>query len=337
MKKICKYIIPLLLLLLVHSSAVCAAGDIDPDRDVKLTISYQDGNTPLAGAEFRIYLVATLDENGKLAVTDTFNQFHVDIRGDNDAAWKDLASTLEGYVLRDNIAPEDSGKTDENGYLVFPEDGKKLTQGLYLVLGQRHTQGKYRYDASPFMVMLPLQNVSQNEWSYEVDVSPKYDSTKIPDTPAAITRKVLKVWDDGGRKQSRPAEVTVQLLRDGKVYDTVKLNADNNWRYKWSDLDDSYTWKVVEKECKGYTARVERDGITFVITNTAASGGSKSLGSSDSSDSSGTSEPSGVTTSTESRLPQTGQLWWPVPMLLMMGLLFIVIGLIRRRRMEDET
>ena len=36
--------------------------------------------------------------------------------------------------------------------------------------------------------------------------------------------------------------------------------------------------------------------------------------------------------STGSRLPQTGQLWWPVPVLIAAGLVLIVFGLIRRRK-----
>jgi LPXTG-motif cell wall-anchored protein len=32
------------------------------------------------------------------------------------------------------------------------------------------------------------------------------------------------------------------------------------------------------------------------------------------------------------KLPQTGQLWWPIPMLVCAGLLLIIIGLLRRRR-----
>lgn len=31
------------------------------------------------------------------------------------------------------------------------------------------------------------------------------------------------------------------------------------------------------------------------------------------------------------KLPQTGQLWWPVPVLLAAGLLFVVLGLVKRR------
>ena len=88
-----------------------AAGSIDLNQDVSLTISYQDGNTPLVGAEFDIFLVATVDEYGELTTTKDFAQFHVNIRGKDDEAWRTLASTLEGYVLRDDISPADSAKT----------------------------------------------------------------------------------------------------------------------------------------------------------------------------------------------------------------------------------
>ena len=37
------------------------------------------------------------------------------------------------------------------------------------------------------------------------------------------------------------------------------------------------------------------------------------------------------------KLPQTGQLWWPVPVLVCAGLACIAVGLIRRRRGQDEV
>lgn len=329
--KLCKRMIPALLAMLMLSTAAFAAGSIDRKQDVKLTISYQDGGTPLAGAEFSIYLVASADENGELTTEDAFQQFNVDIRGKNDDAWRTLASTLEGYVLRDNIAPTDSGNTDANGYLRFPTGNARLTPGLYLVLGSRHTQGGLRYDVMPFMVMLPTQDAEKGEWVYDVLVSPKHDSSEIPDTPSTITRKVLKVWDDADNK-NRPTEVIVQLLRDGEVYDTVTLNDENNWRYTWSNLDDSYTWTVVEKECEGYTVQVEQDGITFVITNTYET----DIPDNPTPD---VPVPPDVTPSAPNNpsLPQTGQTWWPVPLLLMGGLSFIIVGLICRKRKGNEA
>ena len=30
-------------------------------------------------------------------------------------------------------------------------------------------------------------------------------------------------------------------------------------------------------------------------------------------------------------IPSTGQLWWPVPLLVLMGIMCVIIGLVRRR------
>lgn len=137
------------------------------------------------------------------------------------------------------------------------------------------------------------------------------------------------MWNDDRHENQRPKEIIVQLLRDGKVYDMVTLNKDNNWRYTWSGLGSSYTWTVVEKENSGYTVQVERDGITFVITNTYVPEEPEPTEPTEPT-------PTKPTNPTKPNLPQTGQLWWPVPVLLIAGLLFVILGLIRRRRFDDE-
>lgn len=50
-----------------------------------------------------------------------------------------------------------------------------------------------------------------------------------------------------------------------------------------------------------------------------------------------TTAPTSNSTSPNKKLPQTGQLWWPVPVLMCMGLGCIIIGLIRRREEQDEA
>lgn len=320
-KRLISICLSLLLVFMLLPVSALAAGRIDLDQDVGLTITYQDHGTPLSDAVFNIYLVATVNAYGELETTEQFKIFNVDIPGKADDTWRALASTLEGYVLRDNIAATDSGKTDRNGQIAFPTGGKRLTAGLYLVLGERHTQDGYRYDATPFMVMLPSLDKENNVWSYDVAVSPKFDRSKIPGSSGddTITRKVLKVWEDKGQEKDRPEEVIVQLLRDGKVFDTVTLNAANNWRYTWTALDNGYSWTVVEKETDNYTVEVTQEGITFVVKNTHNE-----------------DIPDKPTTPTKPTLPQTGQLWWPVPVLIAAGLLFVVIGLLRRRGAADE-
>lgn len=333
-KKTTGIFLVLMTVVLLLPVQALAAGSIDLSSDKTMTISYQDGNTALSGAEFSIYLVATVDEYGELTATEDFSQFHVNIRGEDDAAWKTLASTLEGYVLRDNVPSADHGKTDKQGLLSFPTGENKLTAGLYLVLGSRHSQRGTIYDAQTFMVFLPTLDREENDWLYDVIVHPKFDKHDEPGGPDddTITRKVLKVWKDDSNEKERPKEVIVQLLRDGKVYDTVTLNKANNWRHTWNNLDASYRWTIVEKELDDYTVEVTREGITFVVTNTYTD------------DIPDNPPPTGPTTPTDPTppkpgkptLPQTGQLWWPVPVLTAAGLLLVIAGLLRRRGAENE-
>ncbi len=92
-------------------------------------------------------------------------------------------------------------------------------------------------------------------------------NTYHPDVPTT-DKKVVKIWDDAGHTDKRPAGIVVELLRDGVVYDTVTLSEANNWSYHWTELDPSYTWTVNEKYVPdGYTATVTTSGNTFVLTN----------------------------------------------------------------------
>lgn len=104
------------------------------------------------------------------------------------------------------------------------------------------------------------------EWVYNTELFCKYDSEIVPNQ---VVRKVQKVWEDDGNEKKRPQSISVQLLENGKVVDTVVLNRDNNWEYTWKNLDGGSVWQVVEAETpEGYTVSVVREGAVFVMTNT---------------------------------------------------------------------
>ena len=189
--------------LCLLTSVAQAAGSIDLTRKPTLTLTYRDGKTALSGAKFSIYRVADADETGELTVRSEFDELDLDIRGKNDRRWREMAQTLESYVLRRELTPADSGKTDKTGMLTFPTQGKTLAAGLYLVIGERHTQGGNDYDAEPFFVLLPTQDLENNEWVYDVSANVKFGKTPVPDDGDTVTRKVLKVWDDDGAAQKR--------------------------------------------------------------------------------------------------------------------------------------
>ena len=312
--------------LCLLTSVAQAAGSIDLTRKPTLTLTYRDGKTALSGAKFSIYRVADADETGELTVRSEFDEFDLDIRGKNDRRWREMAQTLESYVLRRELTPADSGKNDKTGMLTFPTQGKMLAAGLYLVIGERHTQGGNDYDAEPFFVLLPTQDLENNEWVYDVSANVKFSKTPVPDDGDTVTRKVLKVWDDDGAENSCPQEITVELLRNGKVYDTVKLSERNNWRYTWLDLDADARWSVTEKTVSGYTVSITREGITFVVTNTKKP---------DRTDTPDTpvkpSNPSKPSSPAKPTLPQTGAVWWHVEALALSGLVFLILGALDRK------
>ncbi len=310
--RICRILLCLLLMALLPVQTL-AAGNIDPERPVSLTLSFQDDGVPLTGAQFDAFLVATVDVRGELTATADFAQFNVNIRGENDDAWRALASTLEGYILLNQIAPTDSGLTDENGQLRFPCEAGSLPLGLYLVMGRRHVQDGNAYETEPFMVHLPGRDAQQNAWVYDVEAKVKFVSVPEADeTPVGL--RVIKVWKDNGYTQRRPQEIVIRLLQDGEVYESVTLSQENNWRHEWETLEAGHEWTVVEEPVADYSVEVVQEGVTFVVTNTYER-----------------ETPPG-----EPSLPQTGQLWWPVPVLTAGGLLLIVLGLLRRRGAEDE-
>ena len=89
------------------------------------------------------------------------------------------------------------------------------------------------------------------------------------------------------------------------------LSQENNWEYTWSDLDGGSKWQIVEANVpNGYTVTTTQESNIFVLTNTYPS-----------------KQPS--------KLPQTGMLWWPAPLLVCVGLLFLITGIILRYKQDD--
>ena len=115
--------------------------------------------------------MAEPDENGQLTATEQFRNFDLNIDGTDEDGWKALASTLEGYVLRDGLAPAAGAATDEQGLAAF-----QLPCGLYLITTGLHTQNGLIYETAPCLTMVHAFDSDSGEWLYEVTVQPKFES-----------------------------------------------------------------------------------------------------------------------------------------------------------------
>lgn len=293
----------MLLCVLLCSGGAFAAGEINLTADTSLTISAVYEQSPISGMQFDAYLISNVDDCGELTPTASFEdrKEELDIRGKNDSAWQSMAETLEREILlNESIKPSRSAVTDENGIAKFTD----IPMGLYLVIGTGVTRGDYVYTVSPFFVMLPEQDLTTNTWNYQVVAN-----AKLSQNPLEADYRVIKVWKDDCHKSQRPKYISIQLMCDGKAYgDPVTLPEDGRWEHTWENLEVNHKWTVTEKTQTGYAEPViEQKGYQFTVTNTCNKTGSTS------------------------KLPQTGQLWWPVPLLLCGGLILVAAGLIRRK------
>lgn len=331
-----------------------------------LTIS--TGYSALAGVDVDIYLIAEFVNTsyyGELEWTETAESY--DLSDDfSSVDWSSVADTLAGYFVRDSVEATASGELDSSGSVTF--DG--LTLGVYLVVFNGGTEslttGGYKYTLSPYCVTIPALD-STDEWDADTDDFDVTSNAKISRTQTSSGGgggggsdtekvKVRKVWEDDD-EDDRPEEITVQLLRNGKVYDEVTLSEDNDWSYTWSGLDADYTWKVVEADVPdGYEMSRTKSGTTTVITNSAEEDEEEpeeDTGEDEEPEEEDEEEPEDEDEDesepeeedesepeeeepeepeeSEEELPQTGVLWWPVPLLACAGIACLLIGMLRRR------
>lgn len=106
---------------------------------------------------------------------------------------------------------------------------------------------------------------------YEADV----DGMTITNThvPATTNIYVEKVWK-GDTEADRPERITVDVLADGKVVESMELTAADNWTGSLLDMPayangKAIVYTVEEKAAEGYTAAYSTNANGgFVITNT---------------------------------------------------------------------
>ena len=127
-----------------------------------------------------------------------------------------------------------------------------------------------------------------------------------PSNPLDLT--VRKVWS-GDKAMDRPSSVTVTLYNGETVYETVRLDASNNWTYTWKDPDVYGNWQITESNIpKGYVPSYSVSGKVVTVTNTRS-------------------------------LIQTGQLNWPIWVLVSAGLVLVFLGgaMLARKKRENNA
>jgi hypothetical protein len=302
----------LLLVTWLPPVGVCAAETLDPTRDCELIIEFLHQDQPIPGAPYCLYQIAAWSADGELSMRDDFSAYPVDFTTMTQEKYRALAQTLDSYVKMDQLEPDFAGYANEYGF----GELTGLKPGLYLLAGLRYIGEGGMYTFAPSIISVPTRDSSEDPWMYNVRVLPKC-SFQPHGGMGVTTKKVLKIWDDFGNEATRPKSIEVILLCNGEPYDTVELSAQNGWSYVWEDLVAGEEWLVVEVVPEDYSVLIMDDGLVTKIINTNNT----------------TPPPSDP----EEDLPQTGQTWWPMPLLMVLGVVLIAAGVRINRGSKHEA
>ncbi len=307
-----KHITPLICLVALCMVMFCplsvqAATPLDPTADASLTLHYQKEEQAFSDLSISIYRVAEAFPDGTFELIEPFSSYPINIHNITvQEQWKNTAVTLSSYIVADQLMPYREATTNDTGTAAF----EHLETGLYLVseVVAENNSGTYVFDQ--FMVYLPTP---QPDGSFDYDVEAK---PKCVDYVPKTEYRVTKLWQDAGKQTERPEEITVDIYKDGELWETQILGASNNWSYVWYVSDEDHSkWTVVERATPdAYTVTVQQNGNSFSIINTHKS----------------------ITDIPDS--PQTGDtsnITLYIMLMCISGIMLIVLGIYNRRHKEQ--
>lgn len=322
------------------------------------------------GMVWDIYRTGDALEDGTLKPDKKFSGYRIPSKMEHREEIQTLAYTFESYINIRNVKPVDSRAADDKGTAVFTD----LAEGWYTAVPRQLVKDGMLYESGPVMVCVSSYEIYSDVWGTDVRVCPKVNkNTKIPENKKKI---VIRYEPDPTYPDSdEPVNIIIyrddeeyyrlQLDRDNDwTYVLPEIPDDDT---KWSVILETTPEDVYPL----YRKETDRTDITpvdtFIVTHrwdynntvlyplptfTAPPGSPD-----DEPEVTATvteelipenttvpvmltpeeTEPPVITRITEeSRLPQTGQLWWPVPLLAVCGAAFIGAGAVVRVKEDDE-
>ena len=81
-----------------------------------------------------------------------------------------------------------------------------------------------------------------------------------------VNAEVVFYGDDYDALSMRPIYATVHLMRDGALYDTVRIGNGWDWNWIWENLDPNHTWTIEADNIEGYDKLITNEGNQWRVT-----------------------------------------------------------------------
>ena len=265
----------------------------------------QDGKRPES-------IIVNLLANGEIVASQTVK---ADEAGNWTYTFKDLPKYANGKEITYTVTEEavEGYETSVDGFNITNTYTTETTEvkGSKTWNDAEDQDGKRPESITVRLLANGVEKDSQTvkadeagSWTYKFTNLPKYEAGEeivytvtedaVPDytteisgyditnsyAPGKTSVTVTKAWvDNNNRDNHRPDAIKVQLKADGvSSGEEITLNAENNWTYTWSDLDQKKAGKdiayTVEETGKaaGYISTVTGNAEEgFIITNTITS------------------------------------------------------------------
>lgn len=363
-------------LLFAFSNMTVHAAEFDSKKLSTLSVNFKPGASS-TGTEFRIYRAADISDTDGFTLSGDFAGCNVVLNKLDTEGWEKAAETVYQYVKERKISYTASAHTDSLGTAGFDglTSGLYLVEGDACIVNE-HTYtptpflvslpGRQQNDEWTYSVTADAKYTDNynppEETKGTLKVIKSWEGDTDADRPGRITVELF---------HEKTHNRTVTLSRAGNwTYTDEQISTsllDGDWSVEEVKVD-GYVMKDADVSVEGRT-------VTITITNTkdipdtpgpsGTPGPSDTPGPSGNPETPGTPGPSGTPGSTYSlnrpdnpnssgqtdgqeyskksssgaklKLPQTGMLWWPVPVLYLAGIVMVAAGLyIRREKREKD-
>lgn len=352
-------------------SCFCSTASAESGGTIKLVCEVS--GKPVTGMKWEAYRIGTFDGQ-KITLDREYAKYPVDMTDLSASGFADAASTLKDFVFTygNNHTPSGRGISQNDGIITF----SNLKDGLYLIVARNYMVGVTTYIPTPAIVNLDSQLTPELTINAKIkpiatlsDTVEKFSVKKIwenadnlPLKPTEIIIDVYKnyqffetvslteannwyyEWHDevdvewSVIERKIPKDCCVVYRNDGRNYVVVNTYVPD-FEFDWeANFPPPETTPTTTNTATATTTTK----VSFPLVNESDTRNTETSTTTVSTTvvANKTTDKTPIkTTTTTKKLPQTGQLWWPVPVLAIGGLALIAVGskiISGSKRDEDE-
>ncbi len=330
---------------------------------IEIECKTDDG--PVIGLNMQIYRVGEFEDN-TITLQGAFSGLQVYIPDLEPGSLQDAAYTLDTYAKTENITPTDKGIVYSDGRVLFED----LEDGVYLITGKRLSSGDKYYSVIPVLVEVKDGNAVGCAAKITVHlktsvVLERYRILKVWDDGSSynVNRPIsieVEIYKDGEYYETAVLNATNKW--------SYEWTSDNTSEWHVKEIDIHKDYKVVYRHNETQfliinnrtvlandntststtitttTTTAKPTTTSTTVTTVTTKGSSTTTGSAtttsattitttgSSTTTTSKATTTGTTTTSNGKLPQTGQLWWPVPVMGAAGMVLFAVGWRLNRR-----